>query len=48
VAHCAEYFKHIEHALTSEKEAKDMLKKRIAELGIVWDKTAKVYKYANQ
>ena len=36
------------HALTSEKEAKAMLKARIAELGIVWDKTDKTYKYAAQ
>lgn len=48
VAKAAEYIKGMEHSLTSEKEAKDMLKKRIAELGIVWDKTAKVYKYADQ
>ena len=48
VAKAAEYIKGMEHSLTSEKEAKDMLKKRIAELGIVWDKTLKVYKYADQ
>ena len=40
--------KNIKHALTSEKEAKAMLKARIAELGIVWDKAEKVYKYAEQ
>ena len=48
VPKAAEYIKNLNHALTSEKESKDMLKKRIAELGIVWDKTAKVYKYADQ
>ena len=48
VAGAAQAIKGLKHALTSEKEAKDMLKKRIAELNIVWDKTAKVYKYADQ
>ena len=38
--------KGIPHALTSEKEATAMLKERLAELNIVWDKAAKVYKYA--
>lgn len=38
--------KSLKHGLTSEKETKDMLKKRLAELNIVWDKTEKVYKYA--
>ena len=47
VAPAAAKIKAIKHALTSEKEAKDMLKKRVAELNIVWDKTAKVYKYAD-
>lgn len=42
----ADAIKTLPHALTSEKEAKDMLKKRLAELNIVWDKTEKVYKYA--
>ncbi len=46
VAGAAQAIKELNHALTSEKEAKDMLKKRVAELGIVWDKSAKVYKYA--
>ena len=36
----------LDHALTSEKEAKAMLKARLAELGIVYDKAAKAYKYA--
>lgn len=35
----------LDHALTSEKESKAMLKKRLEELGIVWDKSEKVYKY---
>lgn len=48
VPKAADVIKMLDHALTSEKEAKDMLKKRIAELGIVWDKTEKVYKYAEQ
>lgn len=33
----------ISHALTSEKEAKNMLKARMNELGIVWNKTTKEY-----
>lgn len=35
----------LNHALTSEKEAKAMLKARLEELGIVWNKTAKKYEY---
>lgn len=35
----------LNHALTSEKEAKAMLKARLEELGIVWDKQAKEYRY---
>ena len=35
----------LDHGLTSEKEAKTMLKKRMDELGIVYDKTAKAYAY---
>jgi len=46
VAAAAEAIKAIAHALTSEKESKAMLKARLAELNIVWDKTEKVYKYA--
>lgn len=46
VAQAADAIKALDHALTSEKEAKDMLKKRISDLNIVWDKAAKVYKYA--
>ena len=45
VPRAAEYIKRMEHALTSEKEIKDMLKKRIAELGIVWNKQTKAYEY---
>ena len=48
VSEAAKKIKELSHALTSEKELKDMLKKRVADLGIVWDKTAKVYKYADQ
>ena len=36
----------LSHALTSEKEAKAMLKARMKELGIVYDKEIKAYKYA--
>ena len=46
VPKAADAIKALSHALTSEKEAKDMLKKRLAELNIVWDKTSKVYRYA--
>ena len=35
----------LNHALTSEKEAKAMLKKKLDELGIVWDKAKKAYVY---
>ena len=42
----AKKIKGLSHALTSEKEATAMLKAKIAELGIVWDKSAKVYRYA--
>lgn len=38
-----DFIKKIEHAMTSEKESKAMLKSRIAELGIVYDKENKVY-----
>lgn len=43
----AESMNALEHALTSKTECGAMLKARIAELGIVWDKAAKVYKYKN-
>ena len=42
----ASAIKGLAHALTSEKEAKAMLKARLAELNIIWDKAEKVYKYA--
>ena len=45
VPEALKYIKGIEHALTSEKEAKAMLKAKMDELGIVWDKANKVYSY---
>ena len=45
VAPAAQYIKALDHALTSEKEAIAMLKARLAELGIVWNKTTKAYEY---
>ena len=48
VAPAAQFIKSLHHALTSEKEATAMLKARLAELGIVWDKTNKVYTYKNE
>ena len=33
----------LKHALTSQKEAKALLKSRLDELGIVWNKAAKKY-----
>ena len=35
----------LDHGLTSEKEAKAMLKKRMDDLGIIYDKTSKSYAY---
>ena len=35
----------LDHGLTSEKEAKAMLKKRMDELGIIYDKATKTYAY---
>ena len=35
----------LNHALTSQKEAKAMLKAKLDELGIVWNKTTKKYEY---
>ena len=43
VSGAMEAMKSLPHALTSEKEAKAMIKKRLEELGIVWDKEAKQY-----
>lgn len=48
VAQAAQAIGALNHALTSEKEAKAMLKARITELGIVWDKAEKAYKYAEK
>lgn len=45
VSEAAKALKMLDHALTSEKESTAMLKARIAELNIVWDKTAKAYVY---
>lgn len=38
-------FRSLPHALTSEKEGKSMIKKKLEDLGIVWDKEAKQYVY---
>lgn len=48
VAFAAQAIAGLAHALTSEKEAKAMLKKKIVDLGIIWDKTAKAYRYADK
>jgi hypothetical protein len=45
VSDAAKALKMIDHALTSEKEATAMLKAKIADLGIIWDKSAKAYVY---
>lgn len=45
VAQAANAIGSLTHALTSEKEAKALLKARIAELGIVWNKTEKRYEF---
>lgn len=45
VAEAAKAIKVLDHALTSEKESTAMLKARLAELNIVWDKAAKAYAY---
>jgi len=42
----AKYIKGLAHALTSEKESTAMLKARLKELNIVWDKEQKKYAYA--
>lgn len=46
VNNAANAIKAMNHALTSEKEAKAMLKARLAELNIIWDKENKAYRYA--
>ena len=38
-------FKSLPHALTSEKEGQAMIKSRLKELGIVWNKDEKKYEY---
>ena len=48
VQYAAKTIKALDHALTSEKEATAMLKARLAELGIVWDKANKVYTYKTE
>jgi hypothetical protein len=45
VTEAAKAIKALSHALTSEKEATALLKERLAELNIVWDKGAKAYVY---
>ena len=45
VSEAAKALKMLDHALTSEKEATVLLKERISELNIVWDKAAKAYVY---
>ena len=47
VSECVKALKGIDHALTSEKEATALLKSRIAELGITYDKSAKAYIWKN-
>ena len=46
VALAAKSITGLTHALTSEKEAKAMLKAKLAELNIVWDKSTRTYRYA--
>lgn len=45
VSSAAREIKGIAHALTSEKESTAMLKARLDELGIVWNKQTKAYEY---
>ena len=40
-----EMLQNLPHVLTSDKESKNMFKKRLTELNIVYDKTSKTYKY---
>ncbi len=42
VSEVMEMVQKLPHVLTSEKEAKAMIKKRLGELGIVWNKTKKI------
>lgn len=48
VGEAMELIKKLPHVLTSEKECKAMIKKRCEELGIVYDKAQKVYKYKDE
>ena len=48
VTAAGEAIKKITHALTSEKEIRDMLKKHLTEKKIVYDKAKKVYCYADE
>lgn len=43
---CVKALDAIEHALTSKKESSALLKAKMAEKGIAWDKSTKTYKYA--
>lgn len=45
VSDAAKAISALNHALTSEKEAKAMLKAKLNDLGIVWDKATKSYRY---
>ena len=48
VKFAVEAIKGLDHGLTSLKEGNAMLRAKIAELGIVWDKASKTYKYAEK
>ena len=43
VSDCVKAIKAFDHALTSEKESMAMVKAKVADLGIVWDKSKKAY-----
>ena len=45
VQYAVDAISKLEHAMTSEKESKAMLKKRLEELGIVWNKSTKSYEF---
>lgn len=45
VSGAMEAFKSLPHVLTSEKEGKAIIKKRLDELGIIWNKNEKKYEY---
>lgn len=48
VAEASKAIKSLPHALTSEKESIAMLKARLAELNIVWNKTTRAYEYKQE